>query len=295
MLILDFDGTATDAEAEGVPFTKGYLQDIAEEVGWPLERVRYDYDRYMAEILAEPHKYAWMMDGLAVAPATVDPYLRIKPIARKIIREAGIDITEAELQVLLTDTWYGKNYRLSGTSFRPGTLELLQRLYVTNGPAAIVTNSHTDAVLKKLKLLSMDLADQTCSLTGSNFFAWWEDRVFGRAKKYIARDEDSSMRLELPGLDRPVLCDRPHYLELLKQLAPKDGDGNPIWSEVTVVGDIFELDGALPLSLGCRFGLLCNDMTPPYEVDFLCASEDATVLESVEEILPFHRVGRSAA
>ncbi len=295
MLILDFDGTATDAEAEGVPFTKGYLQDIAEKVGWPLERVRHYYDRYMAEILAEPHEYAWMMDGLAVAPATVDPYLRIKPIARKIIREAGIDISEEELQELLTKDWYIKNYQLSGTSFRPGTMELLHALFISREPAAIVTNSHTDAVLAKIRQLAMDLGDESCSETGNNFYNWWKDRVYGRAKKYVARDEDSSMRLALPVLDRPVLCDRPHYLKVLEQLAPKDGDGRPLWSQVTVVGDIFELDGALPLSLGSRFGLLCNDMTPPYEVDFLCGHERGCVLENVHEILPLHREGRSAA
>ncbi|MFM2152956.1 MAG: hypothetical protein RL199_1391, partial [Pseudomonadota bacterium] len=37
LVILDFDGTMTDAEAEGAPFRDGYLQDLATLTGRPLE------------------------------------------------------------------------------------------------------------------------------------------------------------------------------------------------------------------------------------------------------------------
>src|SRR5258707_665066 len=36
VLVLDFDGTMTDAEAEGRPFTEGYLEDLCTLVGRPV-------------------------------------------------------------------------------------------------------------------------------------------------------------------------------------------------------------------------------------------------------------------
>ena len=38
LLILDFDGTMTDAEAEGTPYREGYLGDLAIPPGSPYPR-----------------------------------------------------------------------------------------------------------------------------------------------------------------------------------------------------------------------------------------------------------------
>ena len=70
-LVLDFDGTMTDAEAEGRPFRDGYLEDLALLVGLPPEDagVRAIADEVEAELAAAPASHAFMWMGRAVAPA----------------------------------------------------------------------------------------------------------------------------------------------------------------------------------------------------------------------------------
>jgi len=296
VLILDFDGTLTDAEEEGKPFTAGFLDDLATLTGRPLAEIVQMHAEFEARILAEPHKYAWMMDGLPVAPASVDPYLRIKPIATMILEETGCRMDPRTQQNLLTGLLYKNNYRLSGTCFRPGAMELLHALFLAADDAFIITNSHTDAVISKLRKLAMDLADDCGPETGGAFLNWWIPRVLGNAKKYVALDhldDPSKSRLELIGLvpDRMVYCLRPHYeralLELMGPLGCK-------WPDLTVVGDIFELDGACPMARGAQFGLLRNPATPDYEIKYLDGHPQARVLIEVSQILPFYREGRSA-
>src|ERR1700761_2101825 len=91
VLVLDFDGTMTDAEAEGRPFRDGYLDDLCTLVG----RAAGDAEvlALAAEVEGElerapaSHPFLWM--GRAVAPATVDPYLRMVPIATAILDHFG--------------------------------------------------------------------------------------------------------------------------------------------------------------------------------------------------------------
>src|SRR6188508_1995791 len=91
VLVLDFDGTMTDAEAEGRPFRDGYLEDLALLVGLAPDdpQVRGLADEVEAELAAAPssHPFLWM--GRPVAPATVDPYLRMVPIAHRILDHFG--------------------------------------------------------------------------------------------------------------------------------------------------------------------------------------------------------------
>src|SRR5882757_9049052 len=91
ILVLDFDGTMTDAEAEGRPFRDGYLDDLCALVGRPAydPEVRAIAEEVEAELMRAPssHPFLWM--GRAVAPATVDPYLRMVPIAHRVLDQFG--------------------------------------------------------------------------------------------------------------------------------------------------------------------------------------------------------------
>src|SRR6476620_4322933 len=92
VLALDFDGTMTDAESEGRPFRDGYLDDLALLVG------KTPGDAEVIAIAAEvegelaraPHSHPFLWMGRAVAPATVDPYLRMVPIAHAILDRFGV-------------------------------------------------------------------------------------------------------------------------------------------------------------------------------------------------------------
>jgi FMN phosphatase YigB (HAD superfamily) len=266
LVILDFDGTMTDAEAEGAPFRDGYLQDLATLTGRPLEEVLALAERFEVEVAQNPDDHGWMFHGHIVAPASVDPYLRIMPVARKVFDAFGAFASEADRTRLLDGILYKYNYQKTRIAFRTGAREALAGLEGTE--TYVVTNSHTEAVRAKVEALGAQ---------------WLAPRVHGRAQKYVIDDAFDLVpeRLQLPGLARPVLLRRRAYFEVLDGLRRSAG---ATWAEVLVVGDIFELDLSLPLALGARVGLVVNDFTPAYERAFVEGHERGTLVATLARV-----------
>ena len=273
MLILDFDGTLTDAEAEGLPFRASYLADLATIAGAEFGEVEVLAEGFTADVMEDRERHGWVFDGLVVAPAAVDPYLRIMPVARMILDHYGVLPDEGTRSRLLDGILYKYNYPKSRTCFRDGALDFLLSRQGTS--TWIVTNSATDPVRDKVRALSATAPDPAA-------LEWLVERVHGFGKKYVIDSNFSDLpdSMELPGLDRPVLLRRRRYFEVLDALRSEAGCG---WSDVWVVGDIFELDLALPLQLGARVGLVVNEFTPPYEQAFLAAHERGRLLHSLAE------------
>jgi hypothetical protein len=207
-----------------------------------------------------------MFHGHIVAPAGVDPYLRIMPVARKIFDACGAFSSESDRTRLLDGILYKYNYLKTRIAFRTGAREALAGLEGTD--TWVVTNSHTDAVRAKVESLGA---------------TWLAPRVHGRAQKYVIDDSFDLVpeRLSLPGLSRPVLLRRRAYFEVLDGLRTKAGAS---WADVLVVGDIFELDLSLPLALGARVGLVVNDFTPAYERAFVEGHERGTLVTSLSRV-----------
>lgn len=274
LLVLDFDGTMTDAEREGAPFRQGYLEDIAALVDRPYAEVDALARGFEAEVAADPGAHGWLFLDRIVAPATVDPYLRIMPVARKVLDHYGRFGDSVDRSRLLDAILYKYNYQKTMDVPRDGAAELLRGL--EGSPVYIVTNSHTDAVQRKVRAMGAEP-------DGGNALEWLAQRVTGRAKKYFIDDDftDVPAELRLPGLERPVLLRRRHYYDVLEGLRVAQGAA---WSDVLVVGDIFELDLALPLAMGARVALMANDFSPPWEVAYLEEHPRGRVLRSVDEI-----------
>lgn len=269
LCILDFDGTMTDAEQEGAPFRQGYLEDVAVLTGLSTDEVMRRAERLEAEVAADPDRHGWIFNGQIVAPATVDPYLRMMPVARRIFDELGCFMAEAERTRLLDGILYKYNYQKTAVAFRPGARDALLALRAAE--VYIVTNSHTDAVVNKLRVLDAE------------GLAWLTERVYGRARKYVLDDSFTAVpaELRLPGLDRPVLLRRRAYHEVLDALRQKAGVE---WSDVLVVGDIFELDLALPLALGARVALVVNAFTPAYERAYVDAHPRGCLVQQLSAL-----------
>src|SRR5689334_5554943 len=127
VIVLDFDGTMTDAEAEGAPFRDGYLADLARLVGVAPDDAKLT--AIVAEVEArlarapEEHPFRWK--GKAVAPASVDPYLRMVPIADAIFDAYGKYPDRTERGALTGGDLYRKNYALTlgKPVFRDGAAE----------------------------------------------------------------------------------------------------------------------------------------------------------------------------
>ena len=274
-LVLDFDGTMTDAEAEGRPFRDGYLEDLALLVGRAADDpdVRAIAEEVEAELAAAPasHPFLWM--GRPVAPATVDPYLRMVPIAHRILDRYGAIPGAEDRGRLLGSVLYKYNYAktLGHPVFRAGAGAMLTSLDVTR--TWIVTNSDTHAVAGKVAALDREAPG----------VAWLTSRVRGFARKFDVDDSWTGApgEMTIPGLERSVLLRRRSYFEILSEVLAEAGSS---FAELVVIGDIFELDLAMPLALGARVGLVVSPRTPDYERAYVTAHPRAKLIEDLAEI-----------
>jgi hypothetical protein len=275
-LVLDFDGTMTDAEAEGRPFREGYLEDLALLTGASIEDVTKIADEVEDELARMPasHPFLWM--GRAVAPATVDPYLRMVPVAHRILDRYNAIPSHEDRGRLLGSILYKYNYAktLGHPVFRSGAGEMLAKLGGT--PTWIVTNSDTHAVAGKVAILDRDAPG----------VAWLTSRVRGFARKFDVDDSWTGApgEMTLPGLERAVLLRRRAYYDILHEVVQEAGS---TFDELVVVGDIFELDLALPLALGARVGLVTSTRTPEYERAFVTAHPRAALIDDLAQIPAF--------
>jgi hypothetical protein len=274
-LVLDFDGTMTDAEAEGGPFRAGYLEDLCALVGRrsgdpEIEAIADAVDKELAAA-PQAHPFLWM--GNAVAPATVDPYLRMVPIANRVFDVFGAIPNPADRGRLFGTVLYKYNYAktLGRPVFRPGAGACLQAML--ERPVFVVTNSDTHAVASKIASLDREHPG-VAKLTS---------RVHGFAKKFDLEPawEGAPAELVVPGLERPVLLRRRTYHDMLAQVLAEAGS---TFEELTVVGDIFELDLALPLAMGARVGLVRGARTPQYELDFVASHPRGKVIDDLADI-----------
>jgi hypothetical protein len=277
-LVLDFDGTMTDAEAEGRPFRDGYLEDLATLVGLAPDDagIRQLADEVEAELFAAPASHAFMWMGRPVAPATVDPYLRMVPIAHRILDRHGAVPSAEDRGRLLGSVLYKYNYAktLGRPVFRTGAGAMLKALAGTR--TWIVTNSDTHAVAGKVAALDREAPG----------VAWLTSRVRGFARKFDVDDTWSGApgEMTIPGLDRSVLLRRRSYYDILRDVL---AEAESSFEELVVVGDIFELDLAMPLALGARVGLVTSDRTPDYERAFVTAHPRAKLIDDLAEIPAF--------
>lgn len=280
VIALDFDGTMTDAEIEGRPFFDGYLEDLITLVDAPAASVRALAEKTFGDILAKPAEYPFRFgkQQLAVAPAVVDPYLRMSTIANRVLDHYKVFTDSAERDRLLSGVLYRHNYQrtLEQPAFRAGAADLLRALGERRDRAVyVVTNSSTHHVREKILRLDRE---------AGGGIAWLADRVRGNASKFVIDDAWSAgpSDLVVDGLDRPILRKRHRYFEILGELCGGD------FSQLTVLGDIFELDLALPDALGARVALVKGPYTPPYEIAYLQAlGPRAHVATELSDVLDF--------
>ncbi len=307
MLILDKDGNLTKVWEEGAPFVLAYAKCVAQLVGKPLEEVLAQLQEYTARALREdPAEFGWRFgkDDLIMAPAQVDPYLQSNAAARRYLDDARVFTGQGPLNNFL-DLIFSFAYGKTANVPKPETRLVLKEIAHDELPAWIVSNSGTSGVKSKLAAMFGDQSPDNL---------WWESRTFGNARKMdpdeydkvlpdgtpITTPEDKVLwghvdglvdRKRYSGAPRDTIIKRPHYLKrliALKALWERRLGRVARWSEVLVVGDIFELDLALPLELGCHVGFMCDEYAPQWEIEFVDQYPYGRILRSPVEILPYY-------
>ncbi len=271
-VLLDFDGTFTLAEEEGAPFVEAYRPKLAALLGRDIDAAWAEAE---ALVRTRPAEYGWLFAKKLAAPGNADPYIRSTTIARMLMERFDVlpDLTERDR--VLGELYY-ECYPSSATVFRPGARRVLEELMARGSPVYVVTNSDTDAVSKKIDQL-MDGAKA-------------KPVVRGNAKKaYIVdpdpMDERYSRLAEiqtLPGLARPIYPRRGRYYEVLRRIWQET---STLPEDTLVVGDIYELDLALPLHLGSAIHLIESAATPDYELKFVAGANRGGVSADLEPVL----------
>lgn len=277
LVVLDFDGTFTDVEREAGPFFAAYKADAKSQLS--IERFDEAWDEALATLARDPAHYGWTYKGAIVAPGNADPYLRATVVINMLLDERGLYPDIAERQELLQGL-YHRNYPKADTVFRDDAKQVVEALIASGIPTVVVTNSDTEAVNDKIAKLDPIGRDKL--------------RVCGNAKKFIVRELDQPdpafdaipETMSVEGLRRPILLRRGDYFEQMRALW-NELDTTP--EKTLVVGDIYELDLALPSVLGSSVHLVLKDMTEDFERRAIEASANAELSEGLDAVLT--RVG----
>lgn len=254
LVVLDFDGTLTDADAHAPAFLAASRRALAARLGWDEARCAREWERAHARVAALPPEAAWVVDGAGVCPANADPYLTANGVVRRLLAEralrAGADLAAGVLDV------HRAAYEHVAPPFRPGVRELLEELCGGGWRVSVVTNSRTVTVERLLDALGFP-GRGTVLVRG-------DAAKFSVAPGGIADARFAALppSIDWPELARPILLRRGPYFGVLARLWDETGT-DP--ASTLVVGDNFELDLAMPAALGAHVHLVLRASTMPHE------------------------------
>ena len=254
-LVLDYDGTLTNV-ATHFPTLRGRFEELfSERAKIPLKDLAALSRETYSFVLADP-KAGWVVNDVVVCNALSDPYVTQVTVYQAICEELGI--RGAKRDQLLTSC-FKDAYAQTPTKFREGITEFVERVSQVYEPV-VVTNSsthHVRSVLDKNGLNGLP--------------------VSGDAMKFLVDREwkGAPTSVNLPGFPRPVMLGRRNYAEALERLGATQ--------ETTVMGDIYEMDLALPDHLGMRIIQIAGAESPRHEIEYVRAHSRGAVVCGLEE------------
>lgn len=249
-VVLDFDGTLTDVWKEAVPFSSIYKDKLSKLLNISSTDLEKKFSDAIKIIRRNPGNFGWERNGVIVASASVDPYILHGSVAKLLIH-----VTDEQLNQMFTES-----YQHTDTIFQPGAKKLLSFLRVTCA-CIIVTNSDPTIVEKKLM-----------TLLGKNHGL----KLRGFAKKYELDPAWTNVpeTIQPKGFPRPVFLRRKAYGDILRSIGQVD----------MVIGDIYEMDLALPDYWGVPTILALSSQTPPWERTYYKSHSRRNAVHSLHEI-----------
>jgi phosphoglycolate phosphatase-like HAD superfamily hydrolase len=254
-IVLDFDGTLTDADAHAPAFHEASRQELARRLGWDDSTLHREWQRARSAVAGLPSAAAWMVDGRGVCPATADPYLIANSVTQLLFSEHRPGLASAELTANVLEV-HRAAYQRVPPPFRPEARGVLEELCAGGYHVRVVTNSHTQAVAGMLDSLAFAGRRQVAVHGDAGKFS-----VCGSATA-DARFESLPEAVEWPEVGRAIHLRRGRYFDLLRATWDETGT-DP--ASTLVVGDVFELDLAMPAALGTHVHLVTRASTMLHE------------------------------
>lgn len=263
-VIFDFDGTCTQVDKVQAKFLDDYRKAISVD--------EKEWDKAKAAIVKASPNAGWnLMNAPSTAPAGADPYILAGEAAGLIFRAKGQDAPNV----------FAKVYEQNSAPFRPEMDEVIETLLKKRVQVAFISNSDKTKVANRIQ----DLFHKTPHKKDAI-------QVFGGAQKFLVKEllvdstatkdqraqfDQLAPAVRIGDVARPIYLRRGAYFEAL--CATKF----PL-AETLVVGDIWELDLAMPAALGAHVHLIQRAEPFPtyaYELAQLAKGHTSTTLKGL--------------
>ena len=260
-VVLDFDGTSTLVEAAHERYLARYREllvaGVKDAKGDAIGRdFAARWDEGVDAVTAASPEAGWVTQSRTpAAPAAADPFILSGEVVAWLERR-WLEVHPGRAVVVPPDA-YKTAYADAEAPFRPELIEVLQAIVDQDVAVAFVSNSSEAAIAGRLDRHLRDHPALRARI-----------RVFGGAAKFMIRELDWDEELprsvtrpfrKLPvtwstrRLARPIYLRRGAYYRTLLRVW---GDDPGLARTTLVVGDIFELDLALPAALGAHVHLV---------------------------------------
>lgn len=259
LVILDYDGTLTEEEAQAETLAELSLRSLSTEIlHIPYEEIKLAYEAAAHTLLASPQNYAWEVNGLPASYCNEGAFILNTSILQEMLK-ANPDYLAAVARRFArseypaveacTNHLFHRHSAEIQARFRPSARAALQGLLdIPGAEPVILTNSMGDKVKDQLSWLGLDR----------------EIKILGDTRQYDMRP-DWDMTFEHPDLgsiqvwplpgNYQIDLRRPKYHQALLAAREQDPD-------IVVVADTLSLPGAMPLMMGIPFVLVLTPYTP---------------------------------
>ncbi len=276
-VILDYDGTLTAEEEQVEELAERSIAALSQDIlRVPLPRLREEYSRTRAMILAEPYKYWWEVNGGIAAYAdegafitnttTIQTMLRLEPAYAKVVEESFPGVEYDPIMDCSNYLFHTYTFDLE-PHFREAAEVVLKALMgAAELEPVILSSSKGDKVRKNLGALGFGRIRVLGDTRQYEMDPSW-GRTFvdpGQGEGQIFKVDDK----------RTIDLRRPAYYEAL--MREKTDAGGLI-----VVADTFSMPGALPMMMGIPFVLLRTSYTPSWCERYVSEHRMGTVLENL--------------
>jgi len=260
IVILDFDGTLTAEERQAEPLSRLSLDTLSRDiVGAPREQIQSDYARTRAQLLADPSRHWWQVNGLVASYCDEGAFIlnttTMQTMLRSIPQYAAAvarHFTDAEYDPVVdcTNYLFHRHTAELAPCFRPGARHMLRCLQSSTAVTTLVlTNSLGDKVARHLQTLDIDPLSILGDTRQYDMQPAWTPEPVGPAIAGFPIWQVSQKR--------HIDLRRPAYYRALAATLTTD-------CQVTVVADTLSLPGGLALAMGVRFCLLNTPYTPDW-------------------------------
>ena len=255
LVVFDFDGTLTDVDAHAEAFYAASRQALADQLGWDEAEHAREWAASFAAVMALSATAAWQVGGRDACPARVDPYMIANSVTHRLLAEhrPGDDPATRVASVLAV---HSAAYQQVSPQFRPDAQRVLEQLLAGGYPVRVVSNSQTTAIERMLDSLALAGRERVLVHGDAGKFSVCEPMVpdarFDALPETVGWWEGG----------RPIHVRRGKYFDVLRAIWDDTGTN---CEQTLVVGDVFELDLAMPAALGAHIHLVTRAGTMPHE------------------------------